>query len=95
MVAGMRWRLSYHRRYNWPIGRWRNNKVRVVVWLVTALLSSLILLGVEFSFERSSRIEAESSHKALIADILKHDQPLGTPGTTWTDWKEGTAKWKR
>lgn len=91
----MRWRLSYHRRYNWPIGRWRNHKVRVVVWLVTALLSSLILLGAEFAFEQSSRIEAESAHKALIADILKHDQPLGAPGTTWTDWKEGTAKWKR
>lgn len=87
-------KLPILRRYNWPLGRWRHQKQRVLVWSMTILLISLVLFGLEFTFEQSSRIEAEAAHKALIADILKQGI-LGAPGTTWTDWKEGTSKWKK
>lgn len=86
--------LPRRKRFNWPCGRWRNVKYRVIVWIAVAAIIGLVYAGLEHTFEQSARLQAEAAHKALIADVRRYDV-MGAPGSTWTDWKEGTRKWKR
>jgi len=86
--------LPRWKRFNWPLGRWRHVRARVYIWSALAVLIVLLYFGEAYFWEKDARNQAEAAHRALIADIKRFDV-MGAPGTTMTDWKEGTAKWKK
>ncbi len=85
--------LPLWKRYNWFLV-WRTNRRRAAVYSGVAAFVALLCFGEEYMWEQGARLEAEAAHKALITDIKRFDT-FGAPGTTMTDWKEGTRKWKR
>ena len=44
--------LPRWKRVNWPCGRWRNVKHRVIVWSAVVAIIGLVYAGLEYSFEQ-------------------------------------------
>lgn len=64
------------------------------LWLIAIVifLGLLIFAGEEYMLEHGLRLTRENEMWDLIASKLKPQ--LGAPGTTPTDWKEGTTDLK-
>ncbi len=79
--------IPHHRRYQWPLGRWRNVKYRVIAWLTVIAIIALLYFAEAYLFEQSARKQAEAAHRALIADVHatvsfgKHTQTDDVEGT--------------
>lgn len=87
-----RFNLPYHKRciFHKRIGINIHRKV----WLVAAtiMIGLLMAAGEEYWLEHNLRLTRENEVLDLAAAQLK--PPLGAPGTTLTDWNEGTVELK-
>lgn len=81
--------MNQLRLINWRIMLKHNHRA---VWLagIAALLGFLIYSGIEYGMEHDLRLAREHEIWELYAQALK--PPVGSPGTTKTDWEEGTER---
>lgn len=93
--AGMnRFKLPLHKRYNLSLV-WQDNKARAVAYPAMVCVLVLAGYGMDYAIAKTDLEHTQAAYNSLVADIAKHDAPLGAPGTTWTDWKEGTHRWPK
>lgn len=82
-------RLPRIRSYNWRI-MLKNNRRAVWLTVIAAMLGFLIYSGIEYGMEHNLRLTRENEIRDLLAAHLK--PPIGAPGTTATDFIEGTER---
>lgn len=84
-----RFNLPHHRRYIFH--RRAGISLHRKVWLIVAaiVLGLIIAAGEEYMLEHDMRLTRENEIRDLVAHGLR--QPMGAPGTTVSDWNEGTV----
>lgn len=84
------YQLSWRKRRQWPVGRWRDLKRTLLLLGVGFSTWAVIALGEAWLEERNNRLSSENAHMSLISDVWRLTH-FGAPGTTTTDINEGTA----